>query len=236
MHHVRHLHLLLSHSERAGPYNSVREITSHCRAKSVMNKRIMGEMNVLALTTSDCQSAEGHICRQEGLPGWRAGADLALTKPESAISPPAPGTYHLTDLIQSIESRLRESAVGDSQHITPQTEDGDSNNDPGHVDAPADLDRSEGGFVSVSHALDEEGTYSSSPDSRSSIGSQTLQLPSTSRPTGNRTASPAGSHNRQEQEVVVVLSMDNERQNQLEDAAALWQVDLAFSLANLSLN
>ena len=195
---------------------------------------------MLALTSMGCQYAEGRMCREERLPGWRAGADLALTKPESAASPPPPGTYHLTDFIQSIESRLRDSATAaNSQHSAPQTED--SEDDSGLVSASnesqsADFSRAEGGFVSVSHALDEEGSDSSSPDSWNTISSQTLQLPKTSEPTGIRTASPAGSQNSQEQEIVVVLSMDDERQHQLEDAEALWQVIPANSSANPSLS
>ena len=181
------------------------------------------------------------MCREERLPGWRAGADLALTKPQSAASPPPPGTYHLTDLIQSIESRLRESAAGGSQQSAPQTENSDSDNDSGLVNASgtsesAELIRAEGGFVTISQASFEGGSESSSPDSTSTVGSQTLQRPNISEPTGIRTASPhaASSQNRQEQEIIVVLSVDNEQQHQLEDAEALWQVVLALSLIDHS--
>ncbi len=89
--------------------------------------------------------------------------------------------------------------------------------------------------MSISHALDEEGSEISSPDSKSTIGSQTLQRPNTLEPTGVRTASPhaASSQNRQEQEILVVLSMDNDRQHQLEDAEALWQVAFTTYLSPL---
>ena len=78
--------------------------------------------------------------------------------------------------------------------------------------------------MNVSYALEEDGSDSSSPDSKSSIASQNRQLPVISGPTGIRTASPNGSQNWREQEVVVVLSMDYDRESQLEDAEALWQV------------
>ena len=153
----------------------------------------------------------------------------------SAVPAPPPEMYQPTNLIKSIESRLRDSAAGDLQLITPQTEN--SSKDSGYVAASAGLDRAEEGFVSVGTALDKKDSESSPSDNGSAVGSTVVQLLAAREPSVDRAGSPAtllddelsgsysaGSRKMQEQEVVVVLSVDDERKHQLEDTAALWQV------------
>lgn len=94
--------------------------------------------------------------------------------------------------------------------------------------------------MSVGKALDKKDSESSPSGSNSTVGSTIGQLSAAREHSIDRSGSPAslldsalsgswsaGSRKMQEQEIVVVLSVDDERQNQLEDTAARWQVGLA---------
>ena len=183
----------------------------------------------------DQRSIKKDLCRQESLPSWRASANLTLSGQKPAVPTPPPESYQPANLIKSIESRLGDSITGDSQQIIPQAED--TNQALGNLAASAGLYRAEESFVTVSQASDEEGSQSSLPDSKSAAGSITLPGPAGQGRPIPRIASPAGligvqqsgfseagSPTTQDQDIVAVLSFDNERQHQLADTAALWQV------------
>ena len=166
---------------------------------------------------------------------------MALSRQMSAAPPPPPGSYQPTNLIKSIESRLRDSVAGDSQQMTPQTQDALSN--AGNVEALTGLDGAEEAFVRVSGAPDDKSIEDfGPPDRESAVGTHPQQLPAELRQTGNMTGSIAGPLNSQQigswaaggqkmhtQDVIVVLSLEDGRQQELEDTAALWQVKFIAS-------
>lgn len=155
---------------------------------------------------------------------------MAESKQRSANPSPSPGSYQPTSLIKTIESRIRDSVSDESKQLTQQTED------PNHVsEAPALLDRAKEGFVNFGQAVSQQVGKTKLPDSRSTVGTIHLQRPvveltplddqPASAIEGQRSGSwKAGSQNLQSQDIVVVLSVDDDRQQQLEDTAALWQV------------
>jgi len=155
---------------------------------------------------------------------------MAELRQKSAVPSPPPGSYQPTNLIKTIESRIRDSVSDDSGQLTQQTED------PNYVsEAPALTDRAKAGFINVGQAVSQQVGKTMLPDSRSTVGSMYLQRPLVElTPSDDQPASAieewqsgswkAGSRNLQSQDIVVVLSVDDDRQQQLEGTAALWQV------------
>ena len=133
--------------------------------------------------------------------------------------------------------------AGDSQQVMPQR--GNATQDLGGLAAPAGVGTAGDSFVTVSQDSESyrEASKGSPSESTSTLGSRTMAIPAGQARSEDRTASPAsvmddrhlgssqaGSWKQLEQEIVAVLAMDNERQHQLEDTAALWQVALIFLL------
>ena len=89
--------------------------------------------------------------------------------------------------------------------------------------------------MNVGQAVSQQVGTTKLPESRSTVGSIHLQRPFVElTPLDDKPASAieewqsgswkAGSQNLQSQDIVVILSVDDDRQQQLEDTAALWQV------------
>ena len=152
---------------------------------------------------------------------------MAESRQRSAIPSPPPGSYQPISLIKTIESRIRDSVSDDSKQLTE---------DLNHVsEAPALTDRAKEGIMNVGQAVSQQVGKTKLPDSRSTVGSIHLQRPVVELTAlSNEPASAmeerlsgswkAGSQTLQSPDIVVVLSVDDDRQQQLEDTAALWQV------------
>ena len=152
----------------------------------------------------------------------------------TAGAPPGPEGYQVTSLIKSIESRLRESATGDSQRVVrPRSDENVS-------EAATALDFSREDAVDRNtEVIDKEQSNTGSElrghigrnesDSIASLPKLNISLSHT-KPEHDETVSKSNrddestSIDKQTEDILVVLSVDDERHQQLKDTALLWQV------------
>ena len=151
-----------------------------------------------------------------------------------AGAPPGPEGYQVTSLIKSIESRLRDSATGDSQHVVRPRSDPEkaseaatardfSGKDAVDVNTEAmDKGQSDMGSKLGGHIGGNES------DSIVSLPKLNISL-SHSKPEHDEAAIQPNSDrlssiDKETEDILIVLSVDDERHQQLEDTALLWQV------------
>jgi hypothetical protein len=131
---------------------------------------------------------------------------------KSVSAPPA--GYQPQNLIKTIESRLRDGVTGDSQQILGSRDDAyyASQLPPTQVDGTVEKN------VTAEEAI-PQSFYSKAPEKSSSeqapAEEATAELPA---------AAKDGTGKVRNTDIVLVLSIDDNRQQLLHDTAALWQV------------
>lgn len=151
---------------------------------------------------------------QDSLPGWRSTAHLAQLA-QAVRSVPAPSVgYQPQNLIKTIESRLRDGVTGDSQQIQRSRDDAyyASQLPPTQVDGTIERD------VTAEEAI-PQSFYSKAPEKSSSE-----RAPAEEAIAKLPAAAKNGTGRLRNANIVLVLSIDDDRQQQLQDSAALWQV------------
>ena len=149
--------------------------------------------------------------------------------------PPGAKGYQVTSLIKSIESRLRDSATGDSQQVVWPRLDPEKASE-----AATALDCSGKDGVNLNTEVVDKGQSNTGSELGGHIGrnknDSIVPLPklnisiSHSKPEhdealGNLNRDDEStSIDKQTADILVVLSVDDERHQQLEDTALLWQV------------
>ena len=150
----------------------------------------------------------------DGLQGWRSAAHLAQLAQAVRSVPAPPVGSQPQNLIKTIESRLRDGVTGDSQQILRSTDDAyyASQLPPTQVNGTIEKD------VTAEEAI-PQSFYSKAPKKSSSE-----QAPAEEAIAKLPAAAKNGTGEVRNADVVLVLSIDDDRQQQLHDSAALWQV------------
>ena len=151
----------------------------------------------------------------------------------TAGAPPGPEGYQVTSLIKSIESRLRDSATGDSQQVVRPRSDEKAS------EAATALDFNREDALDLNTEVMDKGQSNTGSklgghlgrngsDSNVSLPKLNISL-SHNKPEHDEAAiepisDRLSSINKQTADILVVLSVDDERHRQLEDTALLWRV------------
>lgn len=157
-------------------------------------------------------------CREDSLPGWRSSAQsqTQVAQPIDAHKESL-GSYQPTNLIKSIESRIRDSVAGDSQQRAQPRRDA-------YTGALTELASADSGFVTVGKSSYQPKQHDERNSDPGSSAAPYASGDSESESTKGEPAHQSGSRKTQGQGIVVVLSVDDDRQQLLEDTSLLWQV------------
>ena len=173
-------------------------------------------------------------CREARPQGWRSSAQYLAPPARTAGGAPGPEGYQVTSLIKSIESRLRDFATGESQQADqPRSDPHEAS------EAATALKSTDEDFVGVNTKVMDKGQSNAGSDLGELIGrnesDSVVSMPKLSvslshnKPEHDETVSETksgrlSSIDKQTEDILIVLSVDDERHQQLEDTALMWQV------------
>ena len=173
-------------------------------------------------------------CREAGLQGWRSSPQFLAPPVRTAGAPPGPGKYQVTNLIESIESRLRDSVTGESGlAVQPKTDRDEAS------EAAAAMESSHEDFVGVNTEWRDQGQpevgsnwgeHGGRNESGSIVSVPKLNISLSHNKTendktvGDPNSGRLKSIDKRTEDILIVLSVDDVSYQRLEDTALLWQV------------
>ena len=181
-----------------------------------------------------CRSRQLCPYREDGPQGWRSSTQFLAPPVRTAGAPPGPEGYQVTSLIKGIESRLRDSATGNSQQVVRPRSGPEKASE-----AATALDLSGEDAVDLDTEAMDKGQSNTGSKFGGHIGrngsDSIVSLPklnisiSHTQPEHDQAVSAlnrdeSNSIDKQTEDILIVLSVDDERHQQLEDTALLWQV------------